>query len=160
MPVAAAAAFSIAMVKTPAHLKATMVARRASPAVKSKTLDLASHVATERPSISATAPADALEAKQSLPDTPSAHPHTPSPCPSPSQARLGSLPLYSVRIRKRMQIGEGALPQRLRPNSLSQGERVGVRGDALAILAESSLGIFCPVSPAPRLLPQPPRPSC
>ena len=50
-PVAVAAAASIARVKTPAHPKITMVARRAGPAVKSKTLDLASHAAMERPSI-------------------------------------------------------------------------------------------------------------
>jgi methyl-accepting chemotaxis protein len=50
-PAVAAATSSIAMVKTPAHPKTAMVARRAGPAVKSKTLDLVSHVAMERPSI-------------------------------------------------------------------------------------------------------------
>ena len=82
----------------------------------------------------------------------------PHPVPLPRKLALASLPLYSVRIRKRMRIGEGTTPQRLRPNSLSpshpltmrtpkwqarQGEpareRVGVRGDALAIVVAVSL---------------------
>ncbi len=52
---------------------------------------------------------------------------TPHPVPLPASSPWRAC-RSSVRIRKRMRMGEGTPSQRLRPDSLSHGERAGVRG--------------------------------
>ncbi len=55
----------------------------------------------------------------------------PRPSPLPHKLALASLPLWSIRIREQMRMGEGVLSQPLNRRPLSPGERDRVRGYTL-----------------------------